>query len=542
MKFLSMNKKISFSIGLRGLGGKILYTTIAPVILMSLVAVFVLFSVRDISEKLDSIINNTVPALTTSKDLVVEIRTMDLNIWKVFYLKSSPDDAQQFSFEFEDSLSRFNSYLDRYMKLNMTEKSEKIRSNAQAKWAVATPDFEKFKTLLQENKTDEALKLYDSKIKVYFSEIGEVLSNIEINNANIIEYEEISAKELSKNVTRKSILGFSLIAFISIVFALFIINNIMNSINNTVNSLSQTVHDLHNSSQKMNFVSEGLSTSVDSQISSITESVTAMDEMSATIRNNDQSASDAYSLSNLTKTSAESGKNTVDKMIVEMNKISSSYDEIQENIIKNGNEIKKIINVIAHISKKTEVINDIVFQTKLLSFNASVEAARAGENGKGFAVVAEEIGKLAQMSGQASNDIAQMLKESQDQVQSIAENTTKNINNIVNQGREKVQTGNIVASSCLEDLNQIIKCVNNLDNSINQISVAIKEQSNGVEEVNKALKLLDDNANDSTEMSNRSKDATKNLAVQSQNLRVSIQGLRNLLGTEKDHKGLPTTG
>ncbi|MBC7465119.1 MAG: hypothetical protein H7256_03945 [Bdellovibrio sp.] len=47
------------------------------------------------------------------------------------------------------------------------------------------------------------------------------------------------------------------------------------------------------------------------------------------------------------------------------------------------------------IGNKTKVINDIVFQTKLLSFNASVEAARAGEHGKGFAVVAEEVGKLA---------------------------------------------------------------------------------------------------------------------------------------------------
>ncbi len=50
------------------------------------------------------------------------------------------------------------------------------------------------------------------------------------------------------------------------------------------------------------------------------------------------------------------------------------------------------------IGDKTKVINDIVFQTKRLSFNASVEAARAGEHGKGFAVVAEEVGNLAQMS------------------------------------------------------------------------------------------------------------------------------------------------
>ena len=57
------------------------------------------------------------------------------------------------------------------------------------------------------------------------------------------------------------------------------------------------------------------------------------------------------------------------------------------------------------IKDKVNIINDIVFQTKLLSFNASVEAARAGENGKGFAVVAEEVGNLASVSGKAANEI-----------------------------------------------------------------------------------------------------------------------------------------
>ncbi|MDO9182624.1 MAG: cache domain-containing protein [Bacteriovorax sp.] len=326
-----------------------------------------------------------------------------------------------------------------------------------------------------------------------------------------------------------------LIFGVSLVACHILVKNIMKSINSTVESLSQTVHDLQNSSQKMNLVSRSLTASVDSQVSSITESVTAMDEISATIKNNDQSATHAYHLSGVTKTSAESGKKTVDRMIVEMKEISSSYDDIHNNVIENGEEIKKIIDVIAQIAKKTDIINDIVFQTKLLSFNAAVEAARAGESGKGFAVVAEEVGNLARMSGQASSDINQMLTDSQNQVRTIAETTTKNIGLIVSRGRDKVENGNVVALECLKELNEIINCVNDQDGSINQISVAIKEQSTGVEEVNKALKLLNDDTNNSVDMSTRSKEAAENLKDQSHKLRVSIQSLRKMLGAQKSY-------
>ena len=79
----------------------------------------------------------------------------------------------------------------------------------------------------------------------------------------------------------------------------------------------------------------------------------------------------------------------------------------------------EILGYIKSIEEKTKVINDIVFQTKLLSFNASVEAARAGEQGKGFAVVAEEVGNLATMSGTSAEEISKLLESSISHIESI---------------------------------------------------------------------------------------------------------------------------
>lgn len=320
---------------------------------------------------------------------------------------------------------------------------------------------------------------------------------------------------------------------IGLTASVFIIKGLMKNISDAVEKLSQSVHGVQNSSQVVSLVSNKLSSSVDTQASSITESVTAMDEISAMIKNNDKSAQNASQLSVLTKSSAESGKDTVSKMLIEMKEIAQSYDEIQTSTAKNKEDINKIVDVITQIAQKTSVINDIVFQTKLLSFNASVEAARAGESGKGFSVVAEEVGKLAEMSGAASHDIEEMLKASQEQVKALAEMTTTNIESIVRKGRVKIQNGNEVATNCMHELEKIHTCALDLDNSISEISVAIKEQSIGVEEVNQALKQLEDATHESTELSDKSKSASEALQNQARELRGTIQDLRKILGSKK---------
>jgi methyl-accepting chemotaxis protein len=82
----------------------------------------------------------------------------------------------------------------------------------------------------------------------------------------------------------------------------------------------------------------------------------------------------------------------MERLVSTVQEVGHGNEKVRQDIIQNYDEIAGISKVIATIEERTKVINDIVFQTKLLSFNASVEAARAGEHGKGFAVVAEEVG------------------------------------------------------------------------------------------------------------------------------------------------------
>lgn len=496
--------------------------------------------ITKVSEQLNDISKIQLPAVR--KMTLIDMYHEDLvgTAYKAVYLAelNNKVELDAVSLDVKESSETMLTLYAEIDKLPLKEETKKAVANAKPPVETYIKKTLEVVSLASEGKKTEAIaKLPEldkafGELEIQLGTLGDLIQKNSDESNQIATEVESNAKNGSLIITIVSLIVGTAMSF-------YLISNLMTHISNSIEQISTNTHDLQNTSQVVSLISRRLSGTVDAQAASITESVTAMDEISAMIKNNDKSASIASELSNETKKSAESGKRTVVKMLDEMKEISLSYDEIQTSITKNKEDINKIVEVINQIAKKTEVINDIVFQTKLLSFNASVEAARAGESGKGFAVVAEEVGNLAQMSGKASQDIAEMLTASQEQVKNLAEQTTRSIEAIVVKGRVKVETGSEVAAECLNELEKIQQSAMNLDGSIGEISTAIKEQSIGVEEVNIALKQLDNGTNEATDMASKTKDASENLRVQAHSLRSVIQDLRKVLGTKKSYDAPP---
>src|SRR5262249_21374669 len=120
--------------------------------------------------------------------------------------------------------------------------------------------------------------------------------------------------------------------------------------------------------------------------------------------------------------------------------------------------------------------DDIADQTNLLALNAAIEAARAGEQGRGFAVVADEVRKLAERTTTATKEIAQMIKNIQDE--------TKTAVAAMEAGTKQVEEGVQSTAKAGDSLREIIHMAEQVGEMITHIATAATQQSSATEEIN----------------------------------------------------------
>ncbi len=294
--------------------------------------------------------------------------------------------------------------------------------------------------------------------------------------------------------------------------------------------LKQDIESINSTSQDMASVSGRLSEAATEQAASLQETVASLDEISAMITRNADSAASSAKMSEQSTIIAQKGKEKTEQMMESISSIAKGNNEIIVQMQKSNEEISNIVKVIENIEQKTQIINDIVFQTKLLSFNASVEAARAGEHGKGFSVVAEEVGNLASMSGKAATEITAMLNDSVQHVTKIVDSTKHLMDQLIRQSREKVEFGTATARECKESLDEILVNVSSVNEMVREISTASQEQSTGVIEINKAMSELDLVTQSNSSIAHDSSKFANNLNEQLAHINVLVADLGKISG------------
>jgi methyl-accepting chemotaxis protein len=181
---------------------------------------------------------------------------------------------------------------------------------------------------------------------------------------------------------------------------------------------------------------------------SLEETAAAIEEITSNIRNNTENITKMASYSSNVTASATHGEKLANQTTVAMDEIN-----VQVNLITDA----------------ISIIDQIAFQTNILSLNAAVEAATAGEAGRGFAVVAAEVRNLASRSAEAAKEI-----------KTIVENATK-----------KANDGKDIANHMIDGYKELNQNINQTINLISDIQNASKEQLLGIEQINDAVNQLD---------------------------------------------------
>ena len=259
------------------------------------------------------------------------------------------------------------------------------------------------------------------------------------------------------------------------------LKHIQEDMNRTLQEVHASSVQVLSSAEQVNTGAQSLSQGATEQASSIEELSANMQDISQSIQASTKTAGDAYKLQ------GEAGV-----AVLQSNEKMEEMRKAMDDITAKSNEISKII----------KTIDDIAFQTNILSLNAAIEAARAGAAGKGFAVVADEVGNLAQKSAKAAQNTGLLIEETIEAVEKgakITEETAESLNSVSKSTEEVNTLIEKISSASSKDLEGITS----LNQGLQQISSVVQANSATAEQSAAASEELTGQANKMNELVER---------------------------------------
>jgi methyl-accepting chemotaxis protein len=277
--------------------------------------------------------------------------------------------------------------------------------------------------------------------------------------------------------------------------------------------LGAIVERVTSSSEQLSAQVEEIRVGAQVQQGRVQETVTAIEQMTATVLDVARNAAQAAGSSENTRAKAMDGAKSVEDTVKGIERVASVASELRTDM----HHLGKLTDSIGQVM---QVIDDIADQTNLLALNAAIEAARAGDAGRGFAVVADEVRKLAEKTMTATKEVGENIR-------SIQTAVGRNISQ-VDAAAETIAATNGLSGESGKVLGQIVTLAEGSYSEVQSIAAASEEQSSASEEISRAMGEINLIASKTYQGMHESAEAVRDLAKLAVELNGLLQEMRSM--------------
>lgn len=462
------------------------------------------------------------PALVKSGELQANLASYQAAVLGYLAAREAKDTSR-----YKDKMDELGGNLTIYMRtleplLTDSNTIEWFAGFAQG-WDELQPKADKMAEAVKSGHSNVAAEIFAKEIEPELLSLEEALKNISNQIYEESQQASTAGMELFSlaSLVLYSCLGFALACGAFIGWA--INKNIKTSFSLASGKLTASGQAVGSTSKQLEEVSRSLAASCQETGAATVETASSVAEIDSMVKNTEKLTQDLSRAAGVSATALGEGKGVVADALREMNGIKEIFGRTLTGIDESNEKLVEISKMIVGLEEKTKVINDIVFQTKLLAFNASVEAARAGEHGKGFSVVAEEVGALSKVTGTAASEIAQVLKESSAHVAGVVQETKARAIEVTEAGKAAIESGMSRVSACNELFAKIDGQIQQMNGMIHGVVNATTEQSSGVGQVTQAVAEIDQTSQKNAALAAESEKIAAELARQRQLLLETIE-------------------
>jgi methyl-accepting chemotaxis protein len=261
------------------------------------------------------------------------------------------------------------------------------------------------------------------------------------------------------------------------------------SVMTSVGDANSSITDISHSTDQVSFNIESLAEHID-------KSVSAVEEINATIKNVKDGAAVSHSVSSEVQGQAQSGSRVVTQAI-------DALSEIQQAVERSALAITRLSENSTRIEGIIEVINEITKRTNLLALNASIIAAQAGEYGRSFGVVADEIRNLSLQTGRSTEEINSIIEEIMGDSRTAADSIANTKNHVLRGVSLGQQAGNA--------LDAIVGSAERAMDRTQEIKQATEEQARSIQLLTRAMEDISSMTSQIATASREQSDSTRTI-------------------------------